>query len=281
MRKTAVANLRPRNRMADVRSGIHVVDGREIEVVSKPVRYLRLSLRPPEGAVRVTSPHGVSFDEVARFVRSHEAWILRRQEEMAARPLPPPRRWESGETIRVHGIDYLLRLVPANRFRLTLEGGDALFECPAAATPFHRGARLALWMRRLLERDLERLVPEAEELAGEHCPDWRIRDMATRWGTCAAGRRRIWLALALATVPEDCIRYVCVHELCHFRHRRHDGAFYAAVARALPGWKALDKSLDRFPLRRVAPPPTALDRQGAFGLDGRNPDLSNERKGFP
>lgn len=245
-----------------VRSGIYTIGGLAVCVESKPVRYLRLSLRPPEGAVRVSAPHGTAREDVEAFVRAHLGWIARKQREIAARPRPAPRLWADGETLRVHGTDYLLRLVPANRFSLTLDGAEAVFACPAAATPFHRGARLALWMRRLLERDLARLVPEAEELAGERCGDWRIRDMETRWGTCAVRKRRIWLALALATVPEDCIRYVCVHELCHFRHRKHDAAFHAAVARALPGWKALDGRLDRFPLRRVGPPPL---RRGAPG----------------
>lgn len=233
-------------------SGIVQIDGLEVEVVSKPVRYLRLSLSP-EGAVRVVAPRGTAASDVVRFVRAHAGWIARKRAELAARPRPAPRRWESGETIRVHGEEYVLRLVPAHRFALSLENGTAVFECPAAATPLHRGARLALWMRRLLERDLETVRPEAEGLTGVRCGDWRLRDMATRWGTCAVQKGRIWLALALATVPVDCIRYVCVHELCHFAHPRHDAGFRAAVARALPGWKALDARLDRFPLRRVGP----------------------------
>jgi len=240
-----------------VRSGLYSVDGLAVEVTAKPVRYLRLSLRGPEGAVRVTSPHGVSFEEVARFVRSHAAWIDRKRQELAARPRPAPRRWADGESLRVHGVEHVLRLVPANRFRLTLENGVALFECPAAATPLHRGARLALALRRLLEDDLGRIVPEAERLAEEHCADWRLRDMTTRWGTCAVRKRRIWLALALATVPEDCILYVCVHELCHFRFPRHDAAFRARLDRVLPDWRERERFLDSFPLRRVAPPPAA------------------------
>lgn len=238
-----------------VRSGLHTVDGLAVAVESKPVRHLRLSLRPPEGAVRVTAPRGVPWPEVEAFVRAHFDWILRKQREIASRPRPVPRLWADGELLRVHGRDYRLRLVPSRRFFLTLDGADAVFECPAAATPYHRGARLALWMRRLLEDDLATLVPEAERLAGERCGDWRIRDMTTRWGTCAVRKRRIWLALALATVPEDCIRYVCVHELCHFAHPRHDAAFRAALDRALPGWRALDKHLDAQPMRRVGPPP--------------------------
>lgn len=233
-------------------SGVVQIDGLEVEVVSKPVRYLRLSLSP-DGAVRVTLPRGATARDLAGFVRAHAGWIARKRAELAARPRPAPRRWESGETLRIHGEDYVLRLVPAHRFALALDGGTAVFECPAAATPLHRGARLALWMRRLLEGDLETVRPEAEGLTGVRCGDWRIRDMATRWGTCAVGRGRIWLALALATVPVECIRYVCVHELCHFAHRHHDAGFHAAVARALPDWKILDRRLARFPLRRVGP----------------------------
>jgi len=43
--------------------------------------------------------------------------------------------------------------------------------------------------------------------------DWRIRRMKTRWGTCNAAARRIWLKSELAKKPLLCLQYVVVHEM--------------------------------------------------------------------
>src|SRR2546422_4243589 len=42
--------------------------------------------------------------------------------------------------------------------------------------------------------------------------DVRIKKMKTRWGSCSAGPRRIWLNLELARKPASCLEYILVHE---------------------------------------------------------------------
>ena len=58
--------------------------------------------------------------------------------------------------------------------------------------------------------------------------------------------------------PEMCIRgreYVVVHEFCHFAHPNHSPAFWAAVARVMPDYKARQAQMcirDRLVIRVLA-----------------------------
>ena len=41
----------------------------------------------------------------------------------------------------------------------------------------------------------------------------RIKKMKTRWGSCNAAVRRVWLNLELAKKPTACLEYILVHEM--------------------------------------------------------------------
>ena len=56
-------------------------------------------------------------------------------------------------------------------------------------------------------------------------PRIAVRDMSTRWGSCSL-------------MPLPAQEYVVVHEFCHFAHPNHSPAFWAAVARVMPDYKA-------------------------------------------
>lgn len=82
---------------------------------------------------------------------------------------------------------------------------------------------------------------------GERKPQLRIRTMRSRWGSLAPSGT-VTLNAHLVRLPESCLDYVILHELCHLRLRRHDAAFYAEVARYVPEWRARRAELRRHPL---------------------------------
>ena len=72
--------------------------------------------------------------------------------------------------------------------------------------------------------------------------------MKTKWGTCNAEARRIWLNLELAKKPVQCIEHVMVHELVHLLERHHSDRFVAIMDRNLPQWRVLRQELNAAPL---------------------------------
>ena len=66
------------------------------------------------------------------------------------------------------------------------------------------------------------------------------------WGTHFGIDNSIKYNIALIFVPEECIEYVVVHELCHSLHHNHSKAFWTEVERIYPEYKESDARLDAY-----------------------------------
>ena len=169
---------------------------------------------------------------------------------MQQAPLPPrkahprPKNWQSGETAWLWGRPLTLNVRERATWAIRPEGDRLLVECPRWMSAAQRQARAEAWLSRELAAAVRRLQPEVEAAAGQHCEDWRIRKMSTRWGSCSIQTRRIRLSLQLAEMPEECLRYVMTHELGHFVTRFHNAIFRAWMTRVLPTWRQTEKLLN-------------------------------------
>ena len=89
------------------------------------------------------------------------------------------------------------------------------------------------------------MVAKWESRVGVHVADWRIRRMKTRWGSCNAGTRRIWLNSELAKKPLPCLEYVVVHEMAHLAEPSHNERFREILDRVMPNWRLRAEELNR------------------------------------
>lgn len=62
------------------------VDGVSVAVTRKTMRNMYLRIDAGTGVVEVSAPSRATDDEIARFVRSHEAWLARRREQLKGMP---------------------------------------------------------------------------------------------------------------------------------------------------------------------------------------------------
>jgi predicted metal-dependent hydrolase len=168
----------------------------EYVVTRKRVKNLRITVRAPEGEVRVTAPAFVTERAIRDFVASKADWIAKHQARIALQPAP----LEPGPD--------------ANR------------------------------LRRELRRAIPPLLAEWAPRVGVPIPDFTIRRMTTRWGTCNVRARRITLNLELARREPELLEYVVVHELAHLIESGHNQRFYAVMDRALPDWRLKRKALN-------------------------------------
>lgn len=108
----------------------------------------------------------------------------------------------------------------------------------AALPPVPRGECLALFTQAVAEQ-LPLLAPYGVKL-----PLIKLRDMKSRWGSCAWQKGQITLNTRLYYAPRECLDYVALHELCHFVHPNHSPAFHALLTALMPDWKARKKRLE-------------------------------------
>ena len=82
-------------------------------------------------------------------------------------------------------------------------------------------------------------------------PELNIRKMKSRWGTCYPNKNKIILNRVLIKAPKDCIDYVVLHELIHFKHKNHGNDFYRLLDILMPDWQSKKKILDEVIVREL------------------------------
>lgn len=210
--------------------------GRPVQVEHKAVRYLRLRVRH-DGQARVSAPLSVSRAEVQAFLDERADWIRRQQQRFAEMPQTARFMLADGERLPFAG-EPLTLCVSEGPPACWREADTLQLRMPAPHDVTARRERLLGWYRAQLADALEQRTPRWAAHMGLALPEWRIRNMATRWGSCNPSRRRINIALRLMAEPPACLDYVIVHELAHLRVAGHTPAFWETVARAMPEWRA-------------------------------------------
>jgi len=76
-------------------------------------------------------------------------------------------------------------------------------------------------------------------------PDLKIYRLDSRWGACSPKSQRVILNLELIKTPKECIEYIALHEMLHFRFPSHNLAFYGALGDLMSDWKEREDMLNR------------------------------------
>jgi predicted metal-dependent hydrolase len=221
-----------------------------VEVVRKRIKHMHLSVRAPDGRVRVSVPLHVDDEVVRGVVIARLAWIRRQQVRLEGQEVQPRHRYVSGERHALWGREYLLEVTyRKGRAEVVVHGESRLemFVRPGSDVKV-RERVLMRWYRKQLEQALPALTAKWEAIIGVQAAEWRVRQMRTRWGSCNVQKRRIWLNLELAKRSSKCLEYIIVHELVHLLERRHNRRFKELMDRYMPGWRRWREQLNRVPL---------------------------------
>ncbi len=223
------------------------VGGISVEVVRKDIKHLHLGVYPPEGRVRVAAPLRLDDEAVRMAVISRLAWIRRKRDGFRRQDRDSRREFVSGESHYFEGRRYRLDVVESPGSTGIRLKGSAWIEM-RVRPPTGRDAREAMlyaWYRARLRERIPALVAKWEPRIGVRVADWRVRRMKTRWGTCNAPARRIWLNSELAKKPLACIEYVVVHEMAHLVEPTHNDRFRKILDRVMPRWRLRAEELNR------------------------------------
>jgi len=223
----------------------------DVEIVRKKIKNLHIGCYPPKGRVRVAVPEHVSDDAIRLAVLTRMPWIRRKQAHFLKQERQPPRRYVSGETHYLFGRPVRLEVQEWNKkvHRFARQGSDRLrLNVPEGSAP----EQLCRWMEAWMKAELRKLsAPRVEYWSarmGVGPRKWGIRPMKTKWGSCNADKRIVWLNSELAKKPERAIDYVIVHELAHLVSPVHDRKFTQVLDREIPRWRDVRRELNQLPL---------------------------------
>lgn len=221
------------------------ISGIPVEVNRKNIKNLHLSVLPPYGKVRVSSPMHLSDESISMFVRTKLGWIKKQKEKFDIQPRQSERQYVSGETLYVFGQQYFLRVEYSYKGNsLVLSGNDAILTVRKESTVKQRESYVNEWYRELLKEKISLYLPKWEKTTGLHCDSWRTKYMTTRWGTCNIEKKRLWFNLQLAKKPLECLEYVILHELAHLKEKTHNKDFVAILDSYMPNWREVKSKLN-------------------------------------
>lgn len=226
------------------------VRGTPVEIVRKNIKNLHVGVYPPNGRVRVAVPLRIDDGAVRLAIVSRLGWIRRQQNGFAQQVRQSQREIATGESHYFWGRRYRLHMVEHEGPPSVRVSSSATMEL-RVRPGFDRGRREAVlhqWYRAQLRATIPSLLAKWESKLGVVAAEVRIKRMKTRWGSCNASARRIWLNLELAKKTSSCLEYILVHEMVHILERRHNARFRELMGTLMPTWRLRREELNRAPL---------------------------------
>jgi predicted metal-dependent hydrolase len=221
------------------------LDGIDIEVSYKPIKSLRLGVKPT-GAVRASVPERTTRKELLDFLRPRLDWVRTQRKRLVSLERPST-QLISGERHRLWGEQYLLEVI-AGPPGVRVEAERIVLSVPAGATLAQRKQVLERWYRDEFRRVIEAVRPQLQTEVGREAAAVAVRWMKTRWGSCNLRTRQINLNLELVKRRQDFLQTTFIHELCHLITPGHGPLFQAQMDRCCPGWRLLRRELRYDPI---------------------------------
>ena len=227
-----------------------VVSGIPVEIVRKDIKNVHLGVYPPNGRVRVAAPLRLNDDAVRLAVATRLGWIRRQRAGFEQQDRQSEREMVTGETHYVQGRRYRLNVIESDGSLGMRVRPNARLEMwtRSSSSREYRENMLNQWYRRLLHERIPALVTKWAPHVGVEVAEWGIRRMRTKWGSCNARARRIWINLELAKKPYVCLEFIVVHEMVHLLERHHNERFMEQMDRLLPQWRTTRTLLNKSPL---------------------------------
>ena len=194
----------------------------------RSARARRFSLRVSrlDGQVTLTLPRHAAEAEALAFARDKAAWLRR-----ALAGQPAAVTVALGTALPFEGR--LLTLLPGPVRSAELQGEALILPADPGRAALRAEAFLKLAARDRLSAACDR---HAAQL-GRRATRISLRDTRSRWGSCTA-EGALMFNWRLIMAPPAVLDYVAAHEVAHLAEMNHSAAFWAVVARLMPGYEA-------------------------------------------
>lgn len=231
--------------------------GREVayELTWKAVKNINIRVRS-DGSVGVSAGRGVSRRQVEEILRSREAFLLNALDHFAAQQPRRPKAitYAAGDRVYLLGKPYTITHTTGGRNAARAEGETILLTLKDPADEALRVKTMEAFLKEqclAVTTALCQAIQPAMAPLGVPMPTVKVRSMTSRWGTCKPAAGQVTFARQLVEAPLPCVEYVVCHELIHFLHPNHSKAFYAALERFCPHWKAQRETLNSYSYRET------------------------------
>lgn len=220
-----------------------------VEVKRKDIKYVHLSVHPPNGRVTLVAPKGTRREVMRAYAASKLGWIRDQQVRLRGQARETPRHFVERESHYLWGRRYLLSVKqkPAKP-SVTLSHRSITLTVRRGSGKAKRAAVMHEWHKSLLHDAVRQLIRTWEPKLGIEVAGYYLQRMKTKWGGCNVCARTIRLNTELVKKPKDLLEYVVVHEMLHLIEPRHNERFITLMGRHYPRWPEARAELNELPL---------------------------------
>lgn len=214
----------------------------------KDVKNVNLNIRP-DMTIQVSASDRVPLDFIKDFVREKGSWIVKKIDyfKKFQPETRPEREYVSGESFSYLGRQYRLRVRKAQVEGVKYFRGFIYIYVRDREDIRKKEKLLDKWFYEKSNIHFSQSLDRMYKLVRQYNipkPQVKIRNMKSRWGSCHSQEKTIILNSQLIKAGKDCIDYVVLHELIHFKHKNHDNNFYTLLSSLMPDWEKRKKILD-------------------------------------
>lgn len=221
-----------------------IIKGRQIncEIVRSRRKTVAIQIYPDK-RIELKVPLLYNINNVEPFLEKHYRWIFKRLDAPIISK-HDTKRFVSGELHYFLGKQYplLITISPDNNVAFL---DNTLMVYAKYDIPELIETLLEKWYLSQARRIFHEIsIPLMKQMEKYNVfpKSFTIKKMRTRWGSCSS-KGSISLNLDLIKLPEQCIKEVILHELCHLVHFNHSKEFYALMTAEMPDWKIWKKEL--------------------------------------
>ena len=205
----------------------------------------------PDKSVEIRMPLLFNVNEIEPFLVKHSRWLFNRLDLPEKKPIEP-KKFVSGELHYFLGKQYPLEVVASDKNSVVFDNEKIVIRQRVNKSTSQQvnlsksvSDLLDRWYLEQAKRVFREIsIPLVESMKKYNVApkSFAIKKMKTRWGSCSS-KGNINLNLHLIKLPEQCIKEVILHELCHLVHFNHSKDFYALMTAEMPDWKVWKKEI--------------------------------------
>ncbi len=225
-----------------------IIGKTEIEISFKPIKNLHLSVHPPDGRVTISSPEFYDLEKVKIYAATKWGWIKKEQQKFQNQLREKPRSFINQESHYFLGRRYLLQLIPGYKNKVDRKANKLSLQVKDVGDLALKRKVMYQFYRKELKKYAQHYIVKQAAVMGINVPDYSIRSMKTKWGSCALISDRLIFNIELAKKPLECIEYIVIHEMVHLVERNHNKNFVMLMNKYLPNWREQKKVLNELPI---------------------------------
>lgn len=218
-------------------------------VQRKKIKNMNLKVNK-EKQVIISIPMKMPIEAAEEFIKQKISWIKKQQafyDKYANKKESV--NFEDGEILYLLGKKYKIKFIQNEENNIIINNNYIEFHVKPKYINDKKYIKniYNIALKQYAFHTLENLVMKYCKMLKEYnieIPKIEIKKLKSKWGSCTPSQNKVIFNLSLIKTPMQCIEYVVLHELSHFKYQNHSKSFYKFIEIFMPDWKQRRKLLN-------------------------------------